>query len=201
MFLYLHVFWKNRISISKILALEKYRIWFKTNFLSHKNGSNSLKYVLNFCHTYLYFKDITWTDFCGIYEILLDLFDNKKTSFQVLKMSLPGSGGRPGRSVGPVVGRPDRSTDVHETCTKAKLAWPVDRAVDWLKSPHSRVGAVDRELWPGQPGGRPLRSTAKNLTVGRSIGRSTGRAFWSFSAANGQIFKGAINTPFEVGFW
>ena len=26
----------------------KYGIWFSTKFLSHKNGSNSLKYVLNF---------------------------------------------------------------------------------------------------------------------------------------------------------
>ena len=59
----------------------KYRIWFKANFLSHKNGSISLKHVLNFYHTYLYFKDITWTDFCGIYVILWDLIKDINSSF------------------------------------------------------------------------------------------------------------------------
>ena len=88
-------------------------------------------------------------------------------------------------------GRSDRSTDVHETCTKAKLAWPVDR----LKLPHSRVGAVDQAVdhkhWPGRPGGRPEGSTVDFLTVGRS----TGRGKMPFSAANGQIPNGVINTP------
>ena len=51
-------------------SFEKYSFWFKANFQSHKNSSNCLKYVLNFYHTYLYFKDIIRTDFCGIYVIL-----------------------------------------------------------------------------------------------------------------------------------
>jgi len=38
-------------------------------------------------------------------------------------------------------------------------------------------------------------STVKNMTVGRSTARSTGRAYQPFPAANGQNFMGAINTP------
>ena len=81
---------------------------------------------------------------------------------------------------------------------------PVDRAVDRLQVPHSRVGAVDRtvdsRLGIGRPRGRPAGSTVRNLIVGRSTGRWTGRAFQPFPAANGQNFYGAINTPFEVVF-
>ena len=60
--------------------------------------------------------------------------------------SLPGSGGRPARSTGPRVGRPDRSTDVHKVVHADQLLEPVDRAVDRLQVPHSRVGAVDRTV-------------------------------------------------------
>ena len=35
-----------------------------------------------------------------------------------------------------------------------------------------------------------------NMTVGRSTARSTGRAILPSSAANGQIYFGAINAPF-----
>jgi len=81
---------------------------------------------------------------------------------------------------------------------------PVDRAVDRLQVPHSRVGAVDRtvdrRLGIDRPRGRPTSSTVRNLTIGRSTGRSIGRAFQPFLAANGQNFYGAINTPLEVVF-
>ena len=49
---------------------------------------------------------------------------------------------------------------------------------------------------PGRPGGRPVGSTVKNLTVGRS----TGRANLPLSSANRQNFNGVINTPFELVF-
>ena len=59
----------------------------------------------------------------------------------------------------------------------------------------------------GRPGGRPFtlarstgRSTGRLNGQNVSVGRSTGRAFWPFSTANGQISNGAINTPFEVSF-
>ena len=134
-------------------------------------------------------------------------------------MSLPGFGGRSGRSTGPVVGRPDRSTDVHETCTRAKLAWPVDRAVDRLKSPHSRVGAVDRKPWPvDRAVDRPESNCSLDLarSTGRSTGglngqffdrclvdrpvlwstgRSIGRSFLTLSAAKGQNFYGGYKYP------
>ena len=70
MFLYLHVFWKKTNFHFKNSSFGKYGFWFKANFQEHKNGSNCLKYVLNFCHTYLYFKDLIRTDFYGIYVIL-----------------------------------------------------------------------------------------------------------------------------------
>ena len=81
MFLYLHEFWRKRFSISKILFLENTVFGLRQKFQEHKNGSNSLKYVLNFTHTYLYFKDLIKTDFCGIYVILWDLMEVKNPSF------------------------------------------------------------------------------------------------------------------------
>ena len=95
MFLYLHEFWRNRISISKILVSEKYGFWFKANFQQHKNGSNCLKYVLNFYHTYLYFRDLIRTDFCEIYEILWDLIEDKIPKFLIPNWLDWLSAGRP----------------------------------------------------------------------------------------------------------
>ena len=46
------------------------------------------------------------------------------------------------RSTGPRVGRPDVHKDVHAD----QPLEPVDRAVDRLQVPHSRVGAVDRTV-------------------------------------------------------
>ena len=54
-------------------SFEKYGFLFKGKFSISQNGSNCLKYVLNFCHTYLYFKDLIRTDFCEIYVILWDI--------------------------------------------------------------------------------------------------------------------------------
>ena len=51
--------------------------------------------MLNSSHTYLYFKDLIRTYFCGIYVILWDLFDNKKTSFLIPKNLTWPSAGRP----------------------------------------------------------------------------------------------------------
>ena len=67
MFLYLHVFWRKQFSISKNPSFGKYSFWFKAKFQDHKNGWNSLKYVLNLCHIYLYFKDIIRTDFLCVF--------------------------------------------------------------------------------------------------------------------------------------
>ena len=53
MFLNLDEFWKNRIFHFKNPSFEKYGIWFSA-ILGHKNGSNSLKYVLNFSHMFAY---------------------------------------------------------------------------------------------------------------------------------------------------
>ena len=116
------------------------------------------------------------------------------------------------------VDRVDRcAQDMH----KGQVIWPVGRAVDWLKSAHSRVRpidrAVDRSLWPGRPGGRPAREQF-SLDLARSTGRSIG-------GLNGHIFdrwpvdlpvdrkgknalfscqradpNGVINTPIWVSF-
>ena len=48
------------------------------------------------------------------------------------------------QSTGPRVGRPDRSIDVHKVVHADQPLEPVDRVVDRLQVPHSRVGAVDR---------------------------------------------------------
>ena len=103
--------------------------------------------MLNFSHTYLYFKDLTKTYFYGIYVILWDLIDIKKTSFQYLK-SLPDcTGGRP-------AGRPDQESVDH----------------------HGRPMCTGRAQRPaysaGRPRGRPTESTPL-LGGGRSTGSST----------------------------
>ena len=104
-------------------------------------------------------------DFMGIYKILLN---------QVL---IPKDF-RPGLL--PVDRARSRSTDVHKTCM---AIWLVDRSI--------RRSTVQRAALsgsgPGRPGGRPIGQSpgsvdrvvdrqaamVKNLTVGRSIGRST----------------------------
>ena len=132
--------------------------------------------------------------------------------------------GRPGRSTVAMSGRPGRSTDVHRTCTQP--SWEAGRpgrstarelcSLESLRS----TGSVDRAessalckparstgrstgqrvvalwFWHGRPGGRPEGSTIDLFT----ISRSTGRPIWAFLAANGQIFKWVINTPFESYF-
>jgi len=70
--------------------------------------------VLIFSHTCLVFKDLKRTYFCEIYVILWDLIEIKKISFQYPKVPARSTGGRPNRSTGPVIGRPERSTNVHE---------------------------------------------------------------------------------------
>ena len=85
--------------------------------------------------------------------------------------------------------------------------WPVDRAVDRLKSAHSRVGPIDRAV--DRPESRcSLVLGAVDRAVNRqaqrslflTVGRSTVRSILTFLPANGQNFVGVINTPFEVGF-
>ena len=124
-------------------------------------------------------------------------------------------------------GRPDRSTEAEvgrPTCTvraRSQGWWgrsTVQRALlsgngpgrltgqpaessalcIWLRSTGRSTGREPllSGSRPSRPGGRPAGSTVKNLTVGRS----TGRAIRPFSAANGQIFKWVINTPFGVVF-
>ena len=70
----------------KILVFGKYGFWFKVKFQERKNGSNCLKYVLNFCHTYLYFKDLIRTYFCGIYVYFMRFFRRQKPKFLISKI-------------------------------------------------------------------------------------------------------------------
>ena len=58
------------------LVFEKYGFCLRPNILYHKNSSNSLQYVLMFCHTYLLFKylqELIFVKFMRIYGILLEL--------------------------------------------------------------------------------------------------------------------------------
>ena len=79
----------------KIQVFEKYRFWFKAKFQYHKNGSNCLKYVLNFCHTYLYFKDLIRTYFCEIYVYFTEFFRRQNSKFLIPKILEWLSAGRP----------------------------------------------------------------------------------------------------------
>ena len=111
----------------------------------------------------LYLKDLIRTYFCEIYVILWDLIEIKKTSFQYPNPQPDCTGGRPN-------GRPDQESadrNGRPMCTsraQRPAIRPVDRVVDRLKAPYSRVGA-DR------PGGRPLalaRSTGSRPEAQRS---------------------------------
>ena len=125
--------------------------------------------MLNFSHTYLYFKHLKRTYFCEIYVILWNLIGNKKTSFSILKSLARLLWRSTGRSTAPRAGRPSRSTDVHETCTKA-----------------CPLGRSTARLTAG--------STLKKMTVGRSTGWSTGREKLPFPGTNGKIYFWVINT-------
>ena len=97
--------------------------------------------MLIFSHAYLLFIYLTKTYFCGIYEYLWDFIGIKITKFSNLK-SLPdllADDRTSGRSTG-LVDRYKRN--MH----KDQPSRPVDRAVDRLKSTHSRVLPVDREV-------------------------------------------------------
>ena len=95
-----------------------------------------------------------------------------------------------------MVGQPDRSTDVHKdvhadlplgispldgrrSSLKSNLV-PVDRAVDRLQVPHSRVGAVDqtvdREAWHGRLAREQLLSGIE--TVDRAVDRQAQRSLF-----------------------
>ena len=117
-----------------------------------------------FGHTCLVFKDPIKTYFYGIYVILCDLIDIKKTSFQSSNPSLTAL------AVDRTVDRPSgRSTGTVDRCArdvhKGQPIRSIDRAVGRLKAPHSRVGAGrpggDRWLWPSRPGVRPEAQRSK----------------------------------------
>ena len=102
--------------------------------------------------------------------ILWDFLEGKKTSFQYPNPQPDHTGGRPD-------GRPNQeSVDRHgrPMCTgrAQRLAIrPVDRAVDRLKAPHSRVGG-------GRPGGRPMAQRSEILPLAsRPGGRPTAEIF------------------------
>jgi len=87
---------------------------------------------------------------------------------------------------------------------KALAIGPVDHAVDrsrelalWICRPESslsgsglgRPGGRPTCIlpWDGRPADRPTAPTVRNLTVGRSTGRSTDRPFWACLDPNDYI--------------
>ena len=132
--------------------------------------------MLNFNHTYLYFKDLIRTYFCVIYVILWDLIGNKRQVFQSLNPWPDCSGNRPDS-------RPHQEpVDRHgrQICTRR-----AQRPAHLAGRPRGR----STESTPLSGGSRSTaRSTAgttvRKVTVGRSTDRSTGRAKLPFLAAN-----------------
>ena len=100
--------------------------------------------VTHICYSEI-LQELIFVKFIGFYGILLEI---KNLNFKFLKNSARPHWRLIGRSTGRVVSRPDRSTDVHETCTKDQP----NRLVDQLKALNSRVlpvdQAVDRQAWP-----------------------------------------------------
>ena len=102
--------------------------------------------MLVFGHTYLllkYLQELIFLKFMSIYEILLELKCLSFKSLNIYQNLLAVD-----RTVDQTRGRStDRSTDVH----KKHAQRPVDRAVDRLKLPISRVTPADRQAVPGRP--------------------------------------------------
>ena len=118
--------------------------------------------MLKFYHTYLYFKDLIRTYFCGIYVILWDFLEVKITKFLILKMFVLAVCRSTGRSTEAEVGRPVWSTDVHRTCTQPRLG----RRSTARELLLSRNG-------PGRPPDRPTESSALcfHASVDRPVDR------------------------------
>ena len=150
--------------------------------------------MLNFCHTYLYFKDLIRTDFCGIYAILWDLIKDKNSSFQSLyyfDLAVCLSAGPVDRGRGRSTGLVDRRA---QNAHAAQAGRPVDRVGRPSKSFCSlEMASVDRQR--ALLSFSSFRSTGVStiiiMTVGRSTAQSTERAILPFPAANGQIYFGA----------
>ena len=123
--------------------------------------------MLNFSHTYLYFKNHKRTYFCGIYVYFMGFFRRQKAkSFNPLKLS-PGclpvdrtvDRGRR-RSTGPV----DRCA---QTCTSQMAERPIDRVGRPPESICSlKMALVDRSV-----------DRQRVLLSVSSSGRSSGRSF------------------------
>ena len=119
--------------------------------------------MLNFFHTYLYFKDLTRTYFCGIYVILWDFVEVKKSKFLIPKICDLAFCRLTGRSTEKEVGRPVRSIDVHKHARPFRLevrsTGPVDCPESSAIWKWSR--STGRELLlsvssPSRPGGRSV---------------------------------------------
>jgi len=144
--------------------------------------------VLNFCHTYLLFKDLKRTYFCGTYVILWDLIGIKLTKFSYLFFSARLLWRSTGQLTGPGVGSPSRSTDLHGTCTKAShsASRPTESTPPsggGQSTGRSTVsfGPVDRAIDP--------RHNVIKMTVGRSTRQPTRRAFMPFPSCQWQILE------------
>ena len=139
--------------------------------------------MLNFCHTYLYFKDLIRTYFCGIYVYFMRFSSSQKDKFlnpinvdqAVCPLTGPVDRGR-SRSTGPVDWR---AQNVHAVRTVGRLT--VQRALLFENGP-----------------GRPAESSAlciQSWSIGpvdRAIDRKGKSALSSCQRADS---FGAINTP------
>ena len=104
------------------------------------------------------------------------------------------SAGRPGRSTVAEVGRPDRSTDVHRTCTQPGLVGrSTGRSI--VQRALLSVSSLDR---PGRSTGG---TTVRNLTVGadRPGGRPEGQ-ICPFQLPTGRFLWGYKYPIFELVF-
>ena len=177
-------------------------------FLNYKNSSKCLNMFWFLLQHVCISKYNTVT--CRILEILWDFIKVKMPSFSIPKSYFLASAGRPGRSTEQRVGRPTRSTDVHR-CAR-QFGWRACRptrstARELLLSgkprstrPVNRQRALLSVPDLGRPGRSTAGSTVRNLTVGRSTGRSTDRSSWlptaSFWSPINWDFWGLFSTRF-----
>ena len=141
LFLYLYKFDKNRISISKFSFRKIPILWLSLISISQK----IVQIVCNICWffvTHICSSNIYKNLFCEIYENLWDFIGVKLSKFQVpnyLQELLAVERTANHLSTG-------WSTDVHKRRAQDQPSRQVNRAVDRLKAPNSRVLPINRSV-------------------------------------------------------
>ena len=147
--------------------------------------------MLNFSHTYLYFKDLIRTYFCEIYVYFIGFYEGKKTSFNPYYcLTWPSAG----RSV--------RSTDVHKCAHAIRLVGrSTGRSTDGkypLSGTAGRLGG-----WPTGCARSTRWSTGAPMVRNMTVGPVDRRVNFDLSGCQRLYFLRGYKSLglFSINFW